>query len=350
VLPLLLYCGLKEFYEEEAVTPDSSQMLVEEDSMGMEMADDTEDSEDGLRQLLDEDDDEKDGETIRKRGYVLNELIETERVYIEDLRQVIQGYYDEMDPSAPFLPPYLRGKRNIIFGNLKRIYQFHNTVFLSELEVVETPCDLAKCFLSNTSEFGLYSDYCKNKIVADEFLQDCDQTFFHSCQKRLGHSLPLTAYLLKPVQRITKYQLLLKDMVNCCQKAVTASEKLQESLTCMLTVLKHVNDAMHSIGIEGFRGSLLEQGTLLLQDSFRVWDGKDPMFRKEHPRQVFLYEKCVIFSKRRSKQKRTNKTVYSFKNSIKVSELGLTEMVEDQPCRFILSQYGETERMFTLQV
>lgn len=30
------------------------------------------------------------------------------------------------------------------------------------------------------------------------------------CQKRLEHKLSLDAYLLKPVQRITKYQLMLK--------------------------------------------------------------------------------------------------------------------------------------------
>jgi len=33
---------------------------------------------------------------------------------------------------------------------------------------------------------------------------------FQECQKRLQHKLPLRAYLLKPVQRITKYKLLLK--------------------------------------------------------------------------------------------------------------------------------------------
>ena len=31
------------------------------------------------------------------------------------------------------------------------------------------------------------------------------------CQRELGHQLPLSAYLLKPMQRLTKYQLLLKE-------------------------------------------------------------------------------------------------------------------------------------------
>lgn len=34
--------------------------------------------------------------------------------------------------------------------------------------------------------------------------------FMQECQKRLDHKLSLDAYLLKPVQRITKYQLMLK--------------------------------------------------------------------------------------------------------------------------------------------
>ena len=34
------------------------------------------------------------------------------------------------------------------------------------------------------------------------------------CQKKLDHKLSLDAYLLKPVQRITKYQLLLKAMTH----------------------------------------------------------------------------------------------------------------------------------------
>ena len=45
--------------------------------------------------------------------------------------------------------------------------------------------------------------------VAVEQLMEED-TILQNCQRQLGHQLPLSSYLLKPVQRLTKYQLLLK--------------------------------------------------------------------------------------------------------------------------------------------
>jgi hypothetical protein len=71
------------------------------------------------------------------------------------------------------------------------------------------------------------------------------------CQKKLGHKLPLAAYLLKPVQRITKYQLLLKDLLKFSDTG-TCTKELQKALDCMLVVLKCVNDSMHQIAITGF--------------------------------------------------------------------------------------------------
>ncbi|XP_065893976.1 pleckstrin homology domain-containing family G member 3-like isoform X2 [Dysidea avara] len=35
------------------------------------------------------------------------------------------------------------------------------------------------------------------------------------CQQKLGHMLPLGAYLLKPVQRVLKYALLLEKINDC---------------------------------------------------------------------------------------------------------------------------------------
>ena len=58
----------------------------------------------------------------------------------------------------------------------------------------------------------LYSFYCQNVIKSDKLRAKVGERneFFLACQAQLGHKLPLAAYMLKPVQRITKYQLLLK--------------------------------------------------------------------------------------------------------------------------------------------
>lgn len=106
--------------------------------------------------------------------------------------------------------------------------------------------------------FRLYSYYCQN-IPRSERLREQIQgepQFLAACQQRLGHKLPLAAYLLKPVQRITKYQLLLKDLLKYSDEPSCCTE-LQEALDCMLVVLKCVNDSMHQTAITGFGVSVL---------------------------------------------------------------------------------------------
>jgi hypothetical protein len=76
--------------------------------------------------------------------------------------------------------------------------------------------------------------------------------FFLQCQQNLGHKLPLGAYLLKPVQRVTKYQLLLKDLLRYSEPAEYGTRDLAEALDAMLGVLKSVNDSMHQVAILGF--------------------------------------------------------------------------------------------------
>ena len=58
----------------------------------------------------------------------------------------------------------------------------------------------------------MYSVYCKNRTQSEALINECteSQAFFKGIQLNLAHQLPLDSYLLKPVQRITKYQLLLK--------------------------------------------------------------------------------------------------------------------------------------------
>lgn len=172
--------------------------------------------------------------------------------------------------------------------------------------------------------------------------------FLQECQKRLGHKLPLAAYLLKPVQRITKYQLLLKDLLRFSDSGTCAKE-LQKALDCMLIVLKCVNDSMHQIAITGFPADLTQQGDLLLQDSFQVWtDKKDMRLRlKTQQRHIFLYQKAMLFCKHASKTGH-NKSTYQFKHYVKMSQIGLTESVRGDPRRFEVWTIGRQE-VLTIQ-
>ena len=56
--------------------------------------------------------------------------------------------------------------------------------------------------------------YCQNMDDAHAGVTEIGENhpLLVNCQKELGHQLPLSSYLLKPVQRLTKYQLLLKDL------------------------------------------------------------------------------------------------------------------------------------------
>lgn len=69
----------------------------------------------------------EDSPDLLKR-HVMRELIETERIYVEELLSILLGYRAEMDNPAlsGLLPPILRSKRDILFGNMPEIYNFHS--------------------------------------------------------------------------------------------------------------------------------------------------------------------------------------------------------------------------------
>uniref|UniRef100_A0A672PDI8 MCF.2 cell line derived transforming sequence n=1 Tax=Sinocyclocheilus grahami TaxID=75366 RepID=A0A672PDI8_SINGR len=294
--------------------------------------------------------------------HVMKELIETERIYVEELLAVLLGYRAEMDnPSlAPLLPTSLRNKRDVLFGNLPDIYNFHSSVFLQDLEsCLESPEAVGACFLERKDHFHLYECYCQNKPRSDSlWRQFSDCLFFQECQKKLEHKLALDSYLLKPVQRLTKYQLLLKELLKYSSGCERVSE-LQGALEAMLDLLKSVNDSMHQIAITGYEGDLSNLGRVLMQGSFSVWIShkKGPTRVKElarfkpMQRHLFLHEHALLFCKRREEHgENADKTPsYSFKHCLKMSAVGITENVKGDVKKFEI-WYSGREEVYVIQV
>ncbi|XP_056287598.1 guanine nucleotide exchange factor DBS isoform X4 [Pseudoliparis swirei] len=313
------------------------------------------------------------------RRHVMNELLETERAYVEELLCVLEGYAAEMDNSAMahLIPSTLLNKKFVLFGNMSEIYQFHKRTFLKELEAyTDCPELVGRCFLERMKDLQIYEAYCQNKPRSESLWRQCsDCAFFQECQKKLEHKLGLDSYLLKPVQRITKYQLLLKELLKY-SKGCDGCDDLQEALSSILGILKAVNDSMHLIAITGyevgdgwddpeaavelprarvdphiicppspsFQGNLSDLGRLLMQGSFSVWTEhkkghakvKDLARFKPMQRHLFLHEKALLFCKRREENGEGYEKApsYSFKHSLSMTAVGITESAKGDNKKF----------------
>ncbi|XP_035267503.1 proto-oncogene DBL isoform X5 [Anguilla anguilla] len=297
----------------------------------------------------------EDSPDLLKR-HVIKELIETERIYVDELLSVLLGYRAEMDNPAlsGLLPPDLRNKQEILFGNMPEIYNFHSRVFLQDLEgCLNAPEGVGGCFLERKEQFQVYERYCQNKPRSELlWRQFSDCAFFQECQRKLEHKLGLDSYLLKPVQRLTKYQLLLKELLKYSVGCEGASD-LKEALTAMLDLLKSVNDSMHQIAITGYEGDLSDLGRVLMQGSFSVWLShkkgptrmKDLARFKPMQRHLFLHERALLFCKRREEH---GEGCYSFKHLCKMSAVGITENVKGDVKKFEI-WYSGREEVYVVQ-
>ncbi|XP_031713062.1 proto-oncogene DBL isoform X2 [Anarrhichthys ocellatus] len=287
--------------------------------------------------------------------HIMKELIATERIYVDELLSVLLGYRAEMeDPSmSNLLPPALRSQKDVLFGNMPEIYQ----IFLQDLQgCLETPERVGTCFLQRKEKFQVYERYCQNKPCSELLWRQCsDSPFFKECQKKLDHKLGLDSYLLKPVQRLTKYQLLLKELLKHCREERHRCE-LQQALDSMLELLKSVNDSMHQIAITGYQGDLSQLGRVVMQGGFSVWIShkraavrmKELARFKPMQRHLFLYDFALLFCKRRDEDTHERTPFYSFKSCLKMSAVGITENVKGDVKKFEI-WYSGREVVYIVQ-
>ncbi|XP_061632801.1 pleckstrin homology domain-containing family G member 4B isoform X2 [Phyllopteryx taeniolatus] len=278
-----------------------------------------------------------------KMQHIVDEMISTEREYVRSLTYVIEHYFPEMERLD--LPQDLRGKRSIIFGNVEKLWDFHSQYFLKDLEsCAHSPLSISSCFLRHEDQFGMYALYSKNKPRSDSLLSSHGNEFFKNKQLDLEDKMDLASYLLKPIQRMSKYALLLKDLIKeCGQSQAQELSDLRTAEEMVKFQLRHGNDLLAMDAIQGCDVNLKEQGQLRCQDEFIVWCG-----RRKYLRHVFLFEDLILFSK--TKKIEGGYDIYIYKQSYKTAEIGMTENVGDSGLRFeIWFRRRKSQDTFILQ-
>lgn len=247
---------------------------------------------------------------------IMEELLLTEVEYVRSLGYILTHYFPLL--ACPDVPQDLRGQRGRIFGNLEKLYEFHSQNFQQDLEACRAePQRVGHCFLKHRQSFGLYALYSKNKPQSDTLIQH--HKYFKWKQMELGDSMDLSSYLLKPVQRISKYSLLLQEILeDCASDQSEEKQEIQAALDVVRFQLRHGNDLLTMDAIRDCDLNLNEQGQLIRQDEFWV------IFRKKRClRRVFLFQDVILFTK--TKKNERGDDVYVYKLSIKTCEIGMTQ-------------------------
>ncbi|XP_018332639.1 uncharacterized protein LOC108742103 [Agrilus planipennis] len=279
---------------------------------------------------------------------VLQEVMDTEKVYVDDLGQVIEGYLKpwKNDSSCP-LVEHLQD----LFSNIEEIYRF-NREFLEQLKEANfDPTKTANCFIQNDSGFSIYTEYCthypRTMDVLGELTRDEKiAALFREKQMKLGHALPLGSYLLKPVQRILKYHLLLQRLSKQCSTSHKPAVDL--ALATMTSVATHINTMKrkheHAVRVQeiqsqlyGWTGSdLTALGELIAEGTFRVGGARGR-------RHAFLFDKVLLLAK-------TKPDGYlAYKMHIMCSNLMLVEQVRGEPLSFHVLPFDNPRQQCTLR-
>ncbi|XP_039408339.1 pleckstrin homology domain-containing family G member 3 isoform X1 [Corvus cornix cornix] len=281
---------------------------------------------------------------------VVQEIVESERTYARDLRSIVEGYLGKIiDAEEPVLRPE---QVSALFGNIEDIYELSSTLLQNLESCASDPVAVAVCFVTRSQEFAIYTQYCNNYPSSVAALTECMRSkvqarFLRECQERLRHALPLGAYLLKPVQRILKYHLLLQEIARHFEhKAGDDYELVLEAIDTMTCVAWYINDMKrkheHAIRQQeiqslllGWKGpDLTTYGELVLEGTFRAQ-------RVRHDRALFLFDKALLITKRRGDH-------YVYKSHIPCSSLMLIESTRDSLC-FSLAHYKHGKQQHSLQ-
>ncbi|XP_074604376.1 triple functional domain protein-like isoform X2 [Brevipalpus obovatus] len=320
----------------------------------------------------------------RKREFIMAELLQTEKSYVNDLKKCLDTYLIEFK-SCEADHPYLKGKESIIFGNIEQIHSFHNEIFLKELEKYEKmPEDVGHCFVTWARSFDIYINYCKNKPDSNAALESPKITaFFDEVQRKQKVDDTIGSLLIKPVQRIMKYRQLLEGLLSCCEEGLQG--EIKDGLEVMLSVPQKANDALHLSMLEGCDIAASQLGDVILQESFQIFDPKTLIpTRKRRERRVFLFELYIVFAKEtkpdlsqvisqaaingssggdRSNNSNggtsnsasgssnspptvfnPNRVRYIYKNRYMLAEIGLAETVDNDECKFAIWSTGASAR------
>ncbi|XP_052239037.1 protein still life, isoform SIF type 1-like isoform X5 [Dreissena polymorpha] len=196
---------------------------------------------------------------VERLHKVIKELVNTEEAYVNDLNCLLKRFLEPLKEES-FLTS---DEIDHIFGNIQEIAVFqrqflqslvesigHDSEFLTGADMKSyrrVLFSLGGSFLFYANHFKVYSSFCAShsrsqKILNPDTINEKLKEFLIARNPKHQHSATLDSYLIKPIQRILKYPLLLQQLCNLTDPESDEHHHLSEARKGMEAVAEHINE------------------------------------------------------------------------------------------------------------
>ncbi|KAJ0012507.1 hypothetical protein NQD34_016841, partial [Periophthalmus magnuspinnatus] len=196
---------------------------------------------------------------------VANEFLQSERAYVARLHLLDKVFCSRLTEEAnrgSFPPEVVKN----IFSNISSIFSFHNQFLLPDLENCLSHsgdcAGLGSVLLQHAPFMRMYADYVRNFDQSLDLVRTWTErsSAFRNIIQEIQSmeqcgSLTLQHHMLEPVQRLPRYELLLRDYLKKLPEDHPDYQPAQKSLQTISMATVHSNSAIEKA--EGLR-KLLE--------------------------------------------------------------------------------------------
>ncbi|XP_027508112.1 spermatogenesis-associated protein 13 isoform X4 [Corapipo altera] len=248
------------------------------------------------------------------RTNVIQEIMNTEQVYIKHLKDICEGYIRQCRKHTGM---FTTAQLSTIFGNIEDIYKFQRK-FLKDLEKQynkEEPhlSEIGSCFLQHQEGFAIYSEYCNNHPSACIELsklmkQGKYRHFFEACRLlQQMIDIAIDGFLLTPVQKICKYPLQLAELLKYTTQQhsdynnIKAAYEAMKNVACLINERKRRLESVDKIA--RWQVSIVdwEGPDVLARSSELIHSGELTKISKQgksQQRTFFLFDHQLVFCKK----------------------------------------------------
>ncbi|EDL41072.1 FYVE, RhoGEF and PH domain containing 3, isoform CRA_a [Mus musculus] len=293
---------------------------------------------------------QEDVSLTQKLLHIAQELLHTEEAYVKRLHLLDQVFCTKLTEAG--IPLEVTTG---IFSNISSIYRFHGQFLLPELqkritEEWDTNPRLGDILQKLAPFLKMYGEYVKNFDRAMGLVSTWTQRspqfkdVIHTIQKQeVCGNLTLQHHMLEPVQRVPRYELLLKDYLKRLPRDAPDRKDAERSLELISTAADHSNAAirkmekMHKLlevyeQLGGEEDIVNPANELIKEGSIQKLSAKNGTTQDRH---LFLFNNVMLYC---VPKLRLMGQKLSVREKMDISDLQVQDIVKpNAACTFIIT-------------